>query len=45
MKNVNGLTLQTLSTRERIILLLAAAVAVAFLVTRDVPIVTTVDSE
>ena len=45
MKNVTGLTLQTLSTRERIILLLAAAVAVVFFVTRGAPIVTTVYSE
>ena len=45
MKNVTGLTLQRLSTRERIILLLAAAVAVVFFVTRGAPIVTTVYSE
>jgi len=39
---MNSINLQSLSTRERLILLLAAIVAVIFLLTRGVPIATRV---
>ncbi len=42
---MSGVNLQSLSTRERLILLLAAVVAVVFVFTRGVPIVTRVYAE
>ena len=42
---MSGLNLQSLSTRERLILLLAAVVAFVFVFTRGVPIVTRVYAE
>ncbi len=42
---MNSINLQSLSTRERLILLLAAMVAVVFRITRGVPIATRVYAE
>ena len=42
---MSGVNLQSLSTRERLILLLAVVVAVVFVFTRGVPIATRVYAE